>query len=101
MEIIILCGIYLAELTCYYFGLRILFEIQQKSKAWMAAGILFPVIIGSLPIEDAAWKNVLVTFSVIGIMFVSIEGTILEKGVKLILFNLLFECINSVCLPSA
>ena len=96
MEIIILCGIYLAELTCYYFGLRILFEIQQKSKAWMAAGILFPVIIGSLPIEDAAWKNVLVTFSVIGIMFVSIEGTILEKGVKLILFNLLFECINSV-----
>lgn len=96
MEIIILCGIYLAELTCYYFGLRILFEIQQKSKAWMAAGILFPVIIGSLPIEDAAWKNVLVTVSVVLVMYLSIDGGVIEKGVILLLIHLLLECINSV-----
>lgn len=94
MEIIILCGIYLAELTCYYFGLRILFEIQQKSKAWMAAGILFPVIIGSLPIEDAAWKNVLVTVSVVLVMYLSIDGGVIEKGVRIIFFHLLSECIN-------
>lgn len=94
MEIIILCGIYLAELTCYYFGLRILFEIQQKSKAWMAAGILFPVIIGILPIEDAAWKNVLVTVSVVLVMYLSIDGGVIEKGVRIIFFHLLSECIN-------
>ncbi len=96
MEIIILCGIYLAELTCYYFGLRILFEIQQKSKAWMAAGILFPVIIGILPIEDAAWKNVLVTVSVVLVMYLSIDGGIGERVIRLVLFLLFLECVDNI-----
>ena len=42
MSIVILCGIYLAELACYQLGIRILFEARQKTKLWMMIGILFP-----------------------------------------------------------
>ena len=31
MSIVILCGIYLAELACYQLGIRILFEARQNT----------------------------------------------------------------------
>lgn len=98
MEILILCGIYLVELLCYQLGLRILFEVRQKSKAklWMAVGILLPVVIGYLPVE-ASGKNVLVTVSVMEVTFLVIEGKRLEKMVKtafVLIFVSLFDDIT-------
>ena len=100
MSIVILCGIYLAELACYQLGIRILFEARQKTKLWMMIGILFPVVIGCLPV-DVSGKNVLVTASVIVVMFLSLDGMVSENGIKLILILLLLECIDdSLSYPS-
>ena len=95
MEALILCGIYLIELICYYFGLRILFEVKQKSWTWIIAGIFVTIVIGVLPIR-AASKNVLVTISVMGVMFLSIEGKIKEKTIRVLLIFLLIECIDFI-----
>ena len=84
MEALILCGIYLIELICYYFGLRILFEVKQKSWTWIIAGIFVTIVIGVLPM-DAANKNVLVTISVIGVMFLSAEEKVKETAIKVLL----------------
>lgn len=95
MEILLLCGIYAAELFCFHAGLRILFEVHQRdhAKRWMLAGALLPIVIGTLPLTDASGKNMLVTICVIAIMLVVLEGGILEKAVRLVLVFLLMECI--------
>ncbi len=95
MEALILCGIYLIELICYYFGLRILFEVKQKSWTWIIAGIFVTIVIGVLPIR-AASKNVLVTISVMGVMFLSIEGRVKETAIKVLLGFLLLECMDFI-----
>ncbi len=95
MEALILCGIYLIELICYYFGLRILFEVKQKSWTWIVAGIFVTIVIGVLPM-DAANKNVLVTISVIGVMFLSAEEKVKETAIKVLLGFLLFECMDFI-----
>lgn len=95
MEILILCGIYLVELACYLLTLRTLFEVQRKSSIWMVAGLFLTVVIGVLPISMSG-KNVLVTVSAVGAMFTVIEGSIIEKCVRLILAFLLLECIESI-----
>lgn len=95
MEILVLCGIYVAELVCYQLGLRILFQVRQRTWVWMIVGILLPVGIGVLPLDSAAWKNFLTSMTVIVIIFMSIEGKIAEKGVSLVLVFLLLDCINA------
>ncbi len=99
VNILVLCGIYLVELACYQLGIRILFEVRQKSYVWMAVGIVCPVIIGVLPVE-ATGKNTLVSFSVIGAIFLSMEGKRIEKGVELTLTLILLECLADV-LPAS
>lgn len=96
MEILILCGIYLVELACYCLGLRILFEVHYRTKVWMALGILVPVVVGVLPIDDIVERVALVGISVIVIAFFSITGKILEKGAKLVLIVLLLECLDGI-----
>lgn len=98
MEIILLCGIYAAELFCFHAGLRILFEVRLKKNAkwWMGAGVLLPIGIGVLPVPEAAGKNMLITASVILIMFVVMEGRYFEKIVKIVLAFQLLECINGI-----
>ena len=98
MEILLLCGIYAAELFCFQAGLRILFEVRLKKNAkwWMVAGVLLPVGIGVLPIRVAEGKNMLITSSVILIMFMILEGGVLEKAVKLVLIFQLLECIAGI-----
>ena len=95
MSIVILCGIYLAELACYQLGIRILFEARQKTKLWMMIGILFPVVIGCLPV-DVSGKNALITGSIILIIFFSFEGRGVEKGIKILLTLLLLACIDDI-----
>ncbi len=95
VNILVLCGIYLVELACYQLGIRILFEVRQKSYVWMAVGIVCPVIIGVLPVEVSG-KSVLVTVVVISVMFLSLEGRGIEKGVELVLTLILLECIDDV-----
>lgn len=95
VSIFILCGIYLVELACYQLGIRILFEVRQKSHLWMAFGLICPVAIGLLPVE-ASGRSVLVTVSVINAMFWSLEGSLTEKGVKLVLTLILLECMDDV-----
>ncbi len=95
MEILILCGIYLVELVCYQLGLRILFEVRQKTKVWMIAGVLMPVVIGNLPI-DASGKNVLVSLWVTTVTFLTSGGNIGEKGARLTLTFLLLMCTEEV-----
>ncbi len=99
MEILVLCGIYVAELVCYQLGLRILFQVRQRTWVWMIVGILLPVGIGVLPLDSAAWKNFLLSIAVIGLMSVTIEGKIVEKLIKLVFMLLLLECINAVFVP--
>lgn len=95
MSIVILCGIYLAELACYQLGIRILFEARQKTKLWMMIGILFPVVIGCLPVDEI-WKSVYVTGDVLFIMLFSINGKLIDNGVQLILTTILLECIDNI-----
>ena len=99
MEILVLCGIYVAELVCYQLGLRILFQVRQRTWVWMIVGILLPVGIGVLPSDDAVGKNLLVTICAMGIMYISIEGKVAEKGIRLVFILLLLECIHAVFVP--
>ncbi|MCI8489447.1 MAG: GHKL domain-containing protein [Lachnospiraceae bacterium] len=99
MEILVLCGIYVAELVCYQLGLRILFQVRQRTWVWMVVGILLPVGIGVLPSDDAVGKNLLITIATMGIMVVSIDGRAIEKAVRLVLTFLLIECINAIFVP--
>lgn len=99
MEILVLCGIYVAELVCYQLGLRILFQVRQRTWVWMVVGILLPVGIGVLPSDDAVGKNLLITIATMCIMFVSIDGRAIEKAVRLVLTFLLIECINAIFVP--
>ena len=95
MQILILCGIYAVELLCYQLGLRILFEVRLKTKIWMLVGLVLPVVIGVLPV-DASGKNVLVSLGVIAITFLTVEGRVVEKGVRIILTLLLLMCVEEV-----
>lgn len=95
VSIFILCGIYLVELACYQLGIRILFEVRQKSHLWMAFGLICPVAIGLLPV-GAIEKSALVTVIVIIVMFVSLEGMAIEIGVKLVLTFILLECVDDI-----
>lgn len=95
MEILLLLGIYLVELLCYQIVLRMLFQMKVTTKKWMILGVGLPIVIGVLPINMAG-KNFFVTFAVIGIMFVSIEGTIIEKGIRLVLVLLLLGSIDDI-----
>lgn len=95
MQILILCGIYAVELFCYQLGLRILFEVRLKTKVWMFVGLVLPVLIGVMAV-DASGKNVLVTFVVICIVFLTINGSIWERSAKLALVFLLVLCAEEV-----
>lgn len=96
MEILLLLGIYLVELLCYQVVLRMLFQMKVTTKKWMILGAGLPIVIGLLPMNDTIGKNLLITISVIIIMFVSMEGTIIYKGIRLILMLLFFECIDDI-----
>ena len=95
MQILILCGIYAVELFGYQLGLRILFEVRLKTKVWMFVGLVLPVLIGMMPV-DASGKNVLVSLGVIAVTFLTFEGRMLEKGVRIILTLLLLMCVEEV-----
>ena len=97
MEILLLCGIYLVETVCYQFGIRLLFEVRHRAKAGiiLCLGLFLPVLIGFLPIEVSG-KNVLVSLSVIGVTFVSMEGNVKEKCVRLVLAFLLLATIDTI-----
>ncbi len=95
MQILILCGIYAVELFCYQLGLRILFEVRLKTKVWMFVGLVLPVLIGVMAV-DASGKNVLVSLVVIAVTFLTVEGRVLEKGVRIILTLLLLMCVEEV-----
>lgn len=56
MEVILLCGIYLVELACFWLGLRILFEIKYKTRLVIILGGILPVIISLFPFEFATEK---------------------------------------------
>lgn len=95
MQILILCGIYAVELFCYQLGLRILFEVRLKTKVWMFVGLVLPVLIGVMAV-DASGKNVLVSLVVIAVTFLTVDGRVLEKGVRIILTLLLLMCVEEV-----
>lgn len=95
VNILILCGIYLVELACYQLGIRILFEVRQKSYIWMAVGLVYPVVIGLLPVE-ATGKNILITICTIGVIFLSLDQEIVERGIKIVLTLILLECFADI-----
>lgn len=95
MEIMIFCGIYLVELVCYLVVLRMLFDVQVRTKVWMMAGVLLPVVIEGLPVKTFE-KNILVTISILIIMFVSLKGSMRENGIRLILVLLLLDCVDGI-----
>lgn len=95
MEIIVLCAIYLVELACYQVGLRILFDVEQKSEKWKVMGIILPLVLGILSVE-AAGKNVLISLSVLSVTFLSISGKSAEKIVKLAFTFLFLHCFDDV-----
>lgn len=95
MSIVILCGIYLAELACYQLGIRILFEARQKTKLWMMIGILFPVVIGCLPVDEVGKSLIVIVFS-FSIMLISMDGKLIENGVQLVLITILLECVDNM-----
>lgn len=96
MEILLLLGIYLVELLCYQVVLRMLFQVKVTTKKWMVLGAGLPIIIEMLPVDDTAGKNSLITISVIIIMFLSMDGVMVEKGIKLVLTLLVLACIEDI-----
>lgn len=62
----------------------------------MILGGVLPLVIGVMPVNDTAEKNLLVTVSVIAIMFLSTEGTVIEKSIKLFLELLVLACIEDI-----
>ncbi|MCI9416940.1 MAG: GHKL domain-containing protein [Eubacterium sp.] len=96
MEVILLCGIYLVELACFWLGLRILFEIKYKTRLVIILGGILPVIISLFPFEFATEKIAWLIVAILGILFVSIDGKIIEKGIWLILVFLLLECLDGI-----
>lgn len=96
MEILILCGIYVVQALCCWLGLKLLFDVKWKHRKLIVLGMLFPVIIGLLPLNSARGNEVLVSLSVLCLVFVSMDGTLVEKGAKLILVFLLLECVNVI-----
>lgn len=99
MEILLLLGIYVVELLCYQVVLRMLFQVNVTTKKWMILGGGLPIIIEMLPVNMAG-KNFFVTFAVIGISYVSIEGNIINKGIRLVLTLIFLECIDDIFLYS-
>ena len=103
MGILILCAIYLVKLLCYQLGIRILFGLHVKKKVWIVACIITPVLMGVLiplmaiilPINEAA-RNFLVSIGAVLVLFVSIEGKSVEKGVGPLLTLLLVECVDGI-----
>ena len=95
MEILILCGIYLVELLCYLILLQMLFDVRVKTKVWLIVGIALPIILGFLSV-DISGKIFCVSISVVLVMLVSIEGSYIEKGIRLVLTLLLLECVNGI-----
>lgn len=95
MEILILCGIYLVELLCYLILLQMLFDVRIKTKVWLIVGIALPIILGFLSV-DISGKIFCVSISVVLVMLVSIEGSYIEKGIRLVLTLLLLECVNGI-----
>lgn len=57
--------------------------------------LVLPVLIGMMPV-DASGKNVLVSLGVIAVTFLTVEGRMLEKGVRIILTLLLLMCVEEV-----
>ncbi len=96
MEILLLLGIYFVELLCYQAVMRMLFQVNVTTKKWMILGGVLPLVIGVMPVNDTAEKNLLVTVSVIAIMFLSTEGTVIEKSIKLFLELLVLACIEDI-----
>lgn len=96
MEVILLCGIYLVELACFWLGLRILFDVKQRSKIAVIIGIVVPIIIALFFDNNSEEKNAWLTLAVIAILFISIEGNIIEKGIWLLLVFLLMECLEGI-----
>lgn len=96
MEILLLLGIYCVELVCYQVVLKILFQVEVRNRKWMVLGGVLAVVIGMLQINDDTGKNLLITFTVFIILFISLEGRITEIGVQLILALLLFACIEGI-----
>lgn len=62
----------------------------------MVLGGVLAVVIGLLKINDDTGKNLLITFTVFIILFISLEGRIAEKGVQLILALLLLSCVENI-----
>lgn len=95
MEILLLLGIYFVELLCYQAVMRMLFQVNVTTKKWMILGGVLPLVIGVMPVNIAG-KNFLVTFAVFVILFLSIEGTIINKGIRLVLSLLFNGCIDDI-----
>ena len=95
MEIVLLLGIYFVELLCYQAVMRMLFQVNVTTKKWMILGGVLPLVIGVMPVNIAG-KNFLVAFVVCGIMFVSIDDTLANKGIRLVLTLLFLECIDDI-----
>ncbi len=96
MEILLLLGIYCVELVCYQVVLKILFQVEVRNRKWMVLGLVLSIIIGVLPRDDVLGKNLLITANVFGVMFISIEGKIIDKSISLVLTLLLLACIDDI-----
>lgn len=97
MEIIVLCAIYVVELIWFQLGLKTLFNVKQKFKKWMIFGIIYPIVIGYLPV-DSSGKNVLITLFVMGMMFLSLKGKVVDKVIKIALVLIFLSCLDEIFL---
>lgn len=97
MEIIVLCAIYVVELIWFQLGLKTLFNVKQKFKKWMIFGIIYPIVIGYLPV-DSSGKNVLITLFVMGMMFLSLKGKVVDKVIKIALVLIFLSCLDDIFL---
>lgn len=98
MEIIALCGIYIAELLCNSLSFLLLFHEKIRIKPVVAFGMLMPVAIGLMPVGIPE-KNSLVTIISAVTTFLLLCGRWVEKGAKLSVVILFVIVMNDIFLP--
>lgn len=98
MEIIALCGIYIAELLCNSLSFLLLFHEKIRIKPVVAFGMLMPVVIGLMPVGESG-RDVLISVWVIIIMISQANGKWSERGAKVMLAWVFIIVMNDVIKP--
>ena len=98
MEIIALCGIYIAELLCNSLSFLLLFHEKIRIKPVVAFGMLMPVVIGLMPMSGSA-KNLVLGIGILLEMLWLLTGKWMDRIAEVMLTVIFIFVINDTIRP--